>query len=325
MTMREQILKIFKESNGTFVSGETLSKALNCSRTTIWKHIEELRNEGYTFEAVRRSGYRLLSAPDTPLPDEIKTDLRTTFLGQEVHYYQTLESTQLVAHSLAKEGAKQGTIVIADQQAGGKGRLGRVWHSPPGTGIWISILLRPQLELHRCPQLTLLAAVAIVQAIREQTGLQAMIKWPNDILINRKKVCGILTELSAESDYINYLIVGIGINVNAPSFPDELRAIATSLRIESNREIKRVPIIQTLLQKFEALYFLYLEEGFSPIKQLWEEYAISIGKRVTIRQVNGSMEGIALGIDHEGVLLVQKDDGSVEKVYSADIEIGASS
>ncbi|RXT13943.1 biotin--[acetyl-CoA-carboxylase] ligase [Ammoniphilus sp. CFH 90114] len=320
--MKKEILKMFKEANGEFVSGENLSQALNCSRTAIWKHIEELREEGYEFEAVRRSGYRLLSIPDVPYPAEVKEGLQTTSLGQEVHFFPTIDSTQHKAHGLAKEGAKEGTVVIADEQVGGKGRLGRVWHSPPGTGIALSILLRPQLELHRCPQLTLLAAVAIVEAIQEETNLPAQIKWPNDVLLNGKKICGILTELNAESDRINYLIIGIGINVNTPSFPEEIGQIATSLMLEKQAPIRRVKLVQNFLEKLERLYQLYLTEGFAPIKRRWESHAISIGKRVIIRQISGMMTGLALGIDDDGVLLVQKDDGNIEKVYSADIELG---
>ncbi|MEW9669797.1 biotin--[acetyl-CoA-carboxylase] ligase [Ammoniphilus sp. 3BR4] len=319
--MKDEILKMFKEAEGDFVSGESLSNALSCSRTAIWKHIEELRGEGYEFEAVRRSGYRLLSSPDVPYPEEVRWGLNTKYLGKEVHYFPSVDSTQHKAHSLAKEGAPEGTLVIADHQEGGKGRLGRVWHSPPGSGVSMSILLRPKLELHRCPQLTLLTAVAIVEAIREETELPVQIKWPNDILLNGKKICGILTELNAESDCINYLIIGVGINVNTPSFPEELSGIATSLMLEKKEPIRRVKLIQNLLQKLEELYELYLEEGFAPIKSRWESHAISIGKNLIIRQMSGTMTGFALGIDDQGVLLVQKDDGSVEKVYSADIEI----
>lgn len=320
--MKDKILKVFKEASGEFVSGESLSQSLQCSRTAIWKHIEELRDEGYEFEAVRRSGYRLLTVPDIPYPEEVKSGLKTKALGQDVHYFPSLDSTQNQAHLLAKEGAPEGTVVIADQQLGGKGRLGRVWHSPPGTGIWMSVLLRPKLELHRCPQLTLLAAVAIVEAVQEETHLPVMIKWPNDILLGGKKICGILTELNAESDCINYLVIGIGINVNTPSFPEEIGQIATSLMLEKQEQIARVRLIRNLLEKLEALYFQYLEDGFGPIKARWESHAISIGKRVLIRQMSGTMTGLALGIDDDGVLLVEKDDGSIEKVYSADIEIG---
>ena len=320
--MKEQILNLFKQANGEFVSGEALSQALACSRTAIWKVIEELRGEGYEFEAVRRSGYRLTGIPDIPYPEEVKDSLQTKFLGQSIQYFSSVESTQVKAHALAKEGAPEGTVVIADHQSGGKGRLGRTWHSPEGTGIWMSILLRPKLELHRCPQLTLLAAVASVEAIRELTDLPVMIKWPNDILLHGKKICGILTELNAEADCINYLIMGIGMNVNTPSFPGELQDIATSLAIEKKQNVTRVPLIRRLLEKLEELYVLYLEDGFGPIKSRWESYALSIGKQVTIRRMHSTMSGLALGIDDQGVLLVQDENGQVEKVYSADIEIG---
>ncbi|WP_240688920.1 biotin--[acetyl-CoA-carboxylase] ligase [Ammoniphilus sp. YIM 78166] len=319
--MKDQILRMFKEAKGEFLSGESLSQALQCSRTAIWKHIEELRVEGYQFEAVRRSGYRLVAVPDIPYPEEVMSGLDTRILGKVVHFFPTIDSTQHRAHALAKEGAPEGTVVIADEQVGGKGRLGRVWHSPPSTGISMSLLLRPKLELHRCPQLTLLAAVALVEAIRQETGLPVTIKWPNDILLNGKKICGILTELNAESDCINYLIIGMGINVNTPSFPEEIGQIATSLMLEKGEPVKRVKLIQNILGKLEDLYAQYLEEGFAPIKARWESHAISIGKRVIIRQLSGTMVGMALGIDDDGVLLVQKDDGSLEKVYSADIEI----
>lgn len=321
--MKSKILKIFQEANGEFISGEALSEELNCSRTAIWKHIEELRQAGYEFEAVRRSGYRLVASPDMPFDREVMNGLKTQSIGQTVHFFPVLDSTQITAHSIAKEGAVDGTTVIADQQVGGKGRMGRPWHSPSGSGIWMSIILRPELELHRCPQMTLLTAVAVVQAIRDTTGLEAQIKWPNDILLNGKKICGILTELNAEWGNINYLIIGIGMNVNVPSFPQELQDIATSLYIEAGQEVKRVSLIQRILEHLEILYKLYIQDGFSAIKPLWESYANTIGRRVLIRGANQTMEGLALGIDDEGVLLVQKDDGQIEKVYSADIELGA--
>jgi BirA family transcriptional regulator, biotin operon repressor / biotin---[acetyl-CoA-carboxylase] ligase len=325
MTMKEKILKVFREAKGEFVSGEILSEELHCSRTAVWKHIEELRTLGYEFEAVRRSGYRLKSSPDMPLEVEVKNGLDTDILGQSVYFFPSLESTQIYAHTLAKESAPEGAVVIADQQVGGKGRLGRPWHSPTGTGIWMSILLRPKLELHRCPQLTLLTAVAVVQAIHEQTGLEAGIKWPNDILLNGKKICGILTELNAEWGCINYIIIGIGINVNVACFPEELKDIATSLRIERGVEVKRVPLIQAILRHLEHLYQQYLTDGFRSIKPLWEQHAVSIGRRVIIRQSHKTMEGLALGIDDDGVLLVQNDQGEIEKIYSADIDLSATS
>jgi BirA family transcriptional regulator, biotin operon repressor / biotin---[acetyl-CoA-carboxylase] ligase len=321
--MKDKILRIFKEAGDQFVSGEQLSKELNCSRTAVWKHIEELRKEGYVFEAARRSGYRLSSAPDMPFPEEIKNGLRTCFIGRNVFYSPAVRSTQAEAHRIAGEGAEDGTLVIADLQEGGKGRLGRVWHSPSGTGIWMSLLLRPKLELHQCPQLTLVAAVAVVEAIRKYTGLQVAIKWPNDILLDGKKICGILTELNAEATVVNYIIIGIGINVNTPSFPAELQSVATSLRIEGGQDFSRVQLVQRILERFESLYVAYLEEGFASLKERWESFATSVGQRIIARQIHGTVEGLALGIDQDGSLLIQKEDGGIEKVYSADIEIDA--
>jgi BirA family biotin operon repressor/biotin-[acetyl-CoA-carboxylase] ligase len=324
MNIRENLLQMFKEANG-FISGEEISRQLGVSRTAIWKHIEELREEGYVFEAVRRSGYRLVSTPDVMIAEEIKVGLATRVLGQEVHYYSSIDSTQNKCQELAKEGAPEGTLVVADQQVGGKGRLGRVWHSPRGANISMSLLLRPKLELQKCPQLTLLTAVAIVETLREWYAIPAQIKWPNDILIDGKKVCGILTELNAESDRIHFLIIGIGINVNTrpEQFPEEVRDIATSLRIAKGEPLRRVPLIQHILLRLEELYHLYLEEGFAPIKHRWEACSITIGKKVTIRTLQGTLTGHAEGIDESGVLLVRREDNSITKVYSADVEIHA--
>ncbi|AMA73542.1 biotin--[acetyl-CoA-carboxylase] ligase [Aneurinibacillus thermoaerophilus] len=323
MNIRENLLQMFKQAGGEFISGEEISRRLGVSRTAIWKHIEEFREEGYVFEAVRRSGYRLVFAPDVMIAEEIKVGLSTRVLGQKIYYYPSIDSTQNKCQELAKEGAPEGTLVVADQQTEGKGRLGRVWHSPPGANISMSLLLRPALELQKCPQLTLLTAVAVVETLHEFCGISAQIKWPNDILINGKKVCGILTELNAESDRIHSLIVGIGLNVNTlpEHFPEDVHGIATSLRIEKGEPLRRVPLLQQILTRLEELYDLYLAKGFAPVKKRWETYAVTIGKKVTIRTLQGSLSGYAEGIDESGVLLVRREDGSVTKVYSADVEI----
>ncbi|GAB7387551.1 biotin--[acetyl-CoA-carboxylase] ligase [Bacillaceae bacterium] len=326
MTIRERLLKIFKEADGEFVSGEELSRRLHCSRTAIWKHIEELRQEGYAFEAVRRSGYRLLYAPDRITPEEIKAHLQTKTFGKRIIYKESIDSTQLLAGQAAKEGAPEGTLVVADEQTGGKGRLGRSWHSPKGTGVWMSLIVRPAIVLQKAPQLTLLTSVAMTRAIRELTGLAAVIKWPNDIYLNGKKVCGILTELNAESDRVNYMIIGVGINVNTAQedFPPELQKIATSLYAEGKRQVPRARLVQRFLEEMERLYHLYLLHGFAPIKEDWERYAISLGKYVRVRMLSGILEGWAKEIDADGALLLEDAAGRVTKVYSADIEIAES-
>ncbi|MCF6093351.1 biotin--[acetyl-CoA-carboxylase] ligase [Microaerobacter geothermalis] len=322
--MREEILRLFKEADGEFLSGEKLSQLLNCSRTAVWKHIEELRKEGYQFEAVKKSGYRLVKSPDTLLAEEIKANLNTSMIGKKVAYFHQVDSTQFKAQHLAKEGAPSGTVVIADEQLGGKGRLGRAWQSPPGSGIWMSLILRPPISLFQAPQFTLLTSVAVIKGIRKiYPILDPVIKWPNDILVNRKKVCGILTELNAEADKINYLIIGIGINVNQKEsdFISEIKDKATSLYITSGQRISRSKLVQAILENFEQLYHLYLEIGFSPIKTLWETNAISIGEYIEARTINGSLFGKALGIDDEGYLLLQDREEKIHRIYSADIEI----
>lgn len=319
--IRKKLLAAFSKANGDFISGQKISDLLGCSRTAVWKHIEDMRKEGFELEAVRKRGYRIIQAPDKISGNEIQLGLKTEKLGRNIIYKETVDSTQKIAYQLAYDGAVEGTVIVADEQASGRGRLNRSWYSPKGTGIWMSLILRPEIPPQQAPQLTLLTAVAVAQGIQEATGLIPNIKWPNDILINNKKVVGILTELQAESDRINSVIIGIGINVNQLNFPDEIASIATSLAIEKGIKINRAKIIQHILLKIEKLYKEYLQNGFSLIKVLWESYAISIGRRIIARTLNETIEGIATGITEEGVLLLEGLDGEIHHVYSADIEL----
>jgi len=325
MNIKQEILKAFHNKPDGFVSGEELSHTCNCSRTAVWKHIEELRQEGYVFEAVRKAGYRLVAAPDLISAEEILAGLETKKIGRTIYAYDTVVSTQSLAHEAASKGAPEGTLVVAEQQTGGKGRLGRQWHSPKGSGIWMSLVVRPAIPLPRTPQMTLLTAVAVSQAIRQTVGVSPAIKWPNDIFVGDKKVCGILTELNAESDRVNYLVIGIGINVNtaASDFPEELREVATSLRIESGQAIKRALFIQNVCRIFENEYEYYLRCGFEQVKQAWEKNSYTIGRQVTVRTIHSTLEGRAVGLDPEGVLIVEDAAGNRHKVYSADVEYRA--
>lgn len=322
--MKETLLRMFKESGGNFLSGEELSRKLNCTRAAVWKHIEELRKEGYEFEAVRKAGYRLIHVPDLLTPEEIGYPLHTEFIGQSIRYFHQVESTQLIAHQWAEEGAPEGALVVAEHQSSGRGRMGRRWYSPAESGIWMSMILRPQIELRKAPQLTLLTAVAVTRAMKQMhPGLDIRIKWPNDILIGSKKVCGILTELNAESDRIHYLVIGMGINVNAEtdSFPEEVRQIATSLRAETGTHSNRAELVRFICEQLEQLYQLFLEEGFHPIKLLWESYAVFIGEKRRISTMEGVFEGIIKGIDEEGVLLLELNNGIIKKILSADLPL----
>ena len=320
---RKKLLELFAEANGEFLSGQKISERLGCSRAAVWKHIEELRKEGFELEAVRRLGYRIVSTPDKVTANEIQLGLKTETLGHTIHFFEEVDSTQRIAAKLAYEGAPEGTLVVAEEQKAGRGRLDRKWFSPKGTGIWMSLILRPPIPPQRVPQLTLLVAVAISQAIQEVTGLVPDIKWPNDILLHGKKGVGILTELQADPDRVRSVIVGIGINVNqtAEQFPEDIRAIATSLAIEKGEHIKRAPLIQEILLRIERLYKQYLAYGFRPIKLLWEGYAVSIGKPVTARTLGGTIRGIARGITEDGLLILEDEEQNTHYIHSADIQL----
>jgi BirA family transcriptional regulator, biotin operon repressor / biotin---[acetyl-CoA-carboxylase] ligase len=321
--IRKKLLDAFTNSGESYLSGQHLAELIGCSRTAVWKHIEELRKEGFELEAVRKKGYRILKTPEKITANEIRLGLTTSFIGGNIHYKDTVESTQKIAHRLASDGVPEGTVVIAEEQLSGKGRMSRKWHSPKFTGVWMSLILRPNIPLTKAPQLTLLTAVAIVQAIEEITQLKPEIKWPNDILIKGKKITGILTELQAEADRIHSIIIGIGINVNQQieDFPVELRETASSLSIETGETISRAGLIKSVFKHFEKLYLLYLKQGFFPIKLLWESYAISIGKVLKARTLTHVIEGKALGITDEGVLKIEDQEGTIHQVYSADIEL----
>jgi BirA family transcriptional regulator, biotin operon repressor / biotin---[acetyl-CoA-carboxylase] ligase len=321
--IRKELLDAFTNAGESYLSGQRLAELIGCSRTAVWKHIEELRKEGFQLEAVRRKGYRIIKTPEKITADEIRLGLKTQFIGKNIHYEDSVLSTQKIAHRLAYEDVPEGTVVIAEEQISGRGRMERRWYSPKYTGIWMSLIIRPQIPLPKAPQLTLLTAVSIVQAIEELTGLVPEIKWPNDILLNGKKITGILTELQAESDRIHSIIIGIGVNVNQTTddFPLDLQKTATSLLIEKGKEISRASLIKGIFSQFEKMYLLYLDKGFLPIKLLWESYATSIGKQLIARTLTGTIEGKALGITEDGVLRIQDRDGMIHEVYSADIEL----
>lgn len=320
--VRKKLLDAFTAANDDYVSGQYLADVIGCSRTAVWKHVEELRKHGFVLEAVKRKGYRIVNIPDNVSPDEIRLGLKTQFLGQVIHYEESVDSTQKIAHRLANNDAPEGVVVIAEEQVLGRGRMERRWHSPKYTGIWMSMVLRPQIPFAKAPQLTLITAVAVVQAIEELTGLSPQIKWPNDILIGGKKVTGILTELQAEADRIFSIIIGVGINVNQAKtdFPEEIDRSATSLAIEKGEKVSRAALIRSVLTNMERLYLLYLDKGFLPIKMMWESYAVSLGKNIIARTISGSIHGRAIGITDDGVLMIEDLSGQIHHVYSADID-----
>jgi BirA family biotin operon repressor/biotin-[acetyl-CoA-carboxylase] ligase len=322
--IKKQLIKALSDNRGKFISGQALAEMIGCSRTAIWKYMEGLRKDGFMLEAVRNRGYKIVSTPEDLAESEILFGLETERFGKHIHFHESIGSTQKEAHRLAYEGAPEGTVVVAEEQRTGRGRLGREWFSLPKRGIWMSMVVRPDLPPQRAPQFTLIAAVAAALAIVDVTGLQPEIKWPNDILVNGKKVVGILTELQAEADKISSLIIGVGMNVNhdPEDFPESVRKTATSLSMEKGAKIPRAKLVQSFLAYFEKYYAIYLEKGFAPIKLLWETYAISLGKVITATTITGKVAGKAAGITDDGILIIEDQYGNIHEIYSADIELG---
>jgi BirA family biotin operon repressor/biotin-[acetyl-CoA-carboxylase] ligase len=314
--MNEKIISLLKKEKD-YVSGEDISQILGLSRSAIWKHVEQLRGKGYCIEAVSRRGYRLISAPDRLLPGEIKNGLRTNVFGKEIIYYETVTSTMDEASRLGLEGKSEGTIVCAETQTKGRGRLGRLWISPKGKGIYFSVILRPRVLLSEASCLTLVFAVAVCQAIRIVTGVEAKIKWPNDILVGQKKVAGILTELNAELDRIHFIILGVGINISGEM--SSLLTDATYLDKEATPKVSRVLLLQEILRQMEKYYQLFCAQGFAPIAKAWRSLSATLDRSVKVLELNKTTEGVAVDIDDQGALLIKKKSGVIIRKISGDV------
>ncbi len=322
ITLSQQILDIFRRRNGEIVSGEELSSALRISRTAVWKHIKALKTLGYTIAAVPARGYRLLASPDTLVPAEIAAGLNPRRIGTKITCFNETDSTNNVAFKLAEAGACEGTVVIADAQTRGKGRLGREWASPDGVNLYCSIILRPSITPVAASQLTFLSVVAVARSIERSTSLKPMIKWPNDILINGKKIAGLLNEMSAETEKVNFVVLGIGVNVNmrADQFPSDLRHPASSLFIEGGVPVNRTAFARILFHELDALYDTYLEEGYWAIREEWVARSQMYGRQVKVSCQERVMTGVVKGIDDIGALLLDLD-GREERVLSGDVTI----
>ncbi|MGG3840211.1 biotin--[acetyl-CoA-carboxylase] ligase [Paenibacillus thiaminolyticus] len=319
--MNEKLLDWFREHPDQYISGEELSRRLQITRTAVWKQINVLRAKGYAFDAVPKLGYRLVTQPTRLDEAALLSKLAPGTFGNRLRILEKTESTQNEAAAWAKEGVPEGAVVLAEEQTGGRGRQGHVWHSPAGKGVWMSIILRPRIPLPYTPHLTLLGAVAMFRAMKKLTSAPLGIKWPNDILADGKKVAGILLESAAEDERLLYVIAGIGISVNLDSadFPDELQERATSLKIVTGQEVDRASLVAACLQELEQLYRLYEEEGFGPIRTLWEAQSITLGRQMTIDTPQGPLQGVAVGLDQSGALLLKDKTGTVQKVFSGDV------
>lgn len=318
----EKIIELLENAGG-FISGERMAEQLEMSRSAIWKNIEELRNLGYVIESVKGEGYNLKSRPDLLLPCEVNRFLNTEFMGRRIDYYDIIDSTTKVARNMCLGGNHEslnGTVIVAEEQTGGVGRLGRAWSSPRG-GLWISIILTPKINMDHLFTVTMAASIAIVRAIKKETGIGSLIKWPNDIYIGDRKVGGLLVEISAEADRINYCILGIGIDVNVlpEDFPDDIITPITSIFAETGNLINRAGLLARILREFEQRYRLLEEEEYTSIITEWKSLSLTLDKRVQIKTLKKTYTGVAIDIDGHGALIIRKDNGKIERCISGDI------
>lgn len=316
-----RILELLRRQEG-FLSGEDIGRELSITRAAVWKGIKKLREEGYEIEAVTNRGYRLTNPETMYNKRELEQGLKTKTMGQTIYFYEETDTTNNRARELALEGAPEGTLVVAEKQTAGRGRRGKVWESPLGIGIWMSLVLRPQIMPAEASVLTLLCGLATVEAIEAETGLSAGIKWPNDILINGKKAVGILTEMDCEMSEVHFVIPGIGINVNTASFPPEIAEIATSLYLECGKTVSRRRLVHKVLERLEEHYETFLRTGsFTAMLEDYRKHCITLGKEVHVLG-REPFFAEALDITPEGELLVRRaDNGKEEVVFSGEVSI----
>ncbi len=321
--MRKTIVEMLKNAGENFISGESIAGDLGISRTAVWKHIQKLRENGYEIISSERRGYKLKDAPDLLLPSEIQIGLKTKIVGVDMHYHPSVDSTNRVAKALAYHGAMDGTIVVAEEQTFGKGRLERKFYSPRGKGIWFSVILRPNFLPKDAPKCTLMAAVAVAEAM-DRFNLKPEIKWPNDILFDGRKIVGILTEITGELGKITYLVIGVGINVNISreEFPEDLRDIAASLSEIKGENISRVKFFRAVLEEFDKLYLQVSENGFDDVLNRWKKYNVTLGKNIRVISAGDgeNFTGKAVDLNEDGALVVDTVDG-LRTVYAGDVSI----
>lgn len=320
--MKQKIIRLLKEANGEFISGQLISDNLEVSRAAIWKYMKTLKEDGYEIESVSRRGYRLIENADVLTYSEIEKYLTTEFIGRDLVYYKTIGSTNDVAKSIAVDKSN-GTVIVSEEQVKGRGRLGRVWSSPWGKGIWMSVILKPDISSEKLSRITLIGAAAVYKALKEM-NINSEIKWPNDLLIGRKKLSGILTEMSAELNYVNYVVMGIGINVNIEQqdYPEELKDIATSLKIELGTKVNRQELMARVLNNLEKLYIDFLKkDSIEETINICRENSLIIGEKVFLVGREGRREVKVIGIDDNGELLILNEDNDIETVISGEVSV----
>jgi BirA family transcriptional regulator, biotin operon repressor / biotin---[acetyl-CoA-carboxylase] ligase len=316
-----KVLEILERADRP-LSGETISNELGITRSAVWKQVNELRMMGYDISSSQKEGYRLTHTSNKLLPYEIHKKLKTRFIGKKMRYVENTPSTIWVGKQLCSEGdvgKMHGMVIIAEEQTGGVGRMGRVWVSPSG-GIWVTIVLKPQVPVDHIFMITMAGSIAVARAIRKEFNIGALIKWPNDIFIGNKKVAGLLLELSAESDQVHHALLSIGIDVNVPivNFSPELRDQITSISAEIGHEVDRASFLARILKEFESRYMLIEEGEYDSIIQEWKSISCTLENRVQIRTLKNSFEGEAVDIDEYGALIIRKPNGKLERVIAGD-------
>lgn len=318
--MKSEILTALRNTK-EYVSGQELCEKLGVSRTAVWKGMQKLKEEGYRIEAIPNKGYRLTESPDVLSAEELESIRKTSWAGQRIVYYDVTDSTNIQAKRLAEEGAPHGTLVVAERQSAGRGRRGRYWESAEHEGIFMTILLRPEFKPEQASMLTIIAAMAVTKAIRTMMQLSANIKWPNDIVLNGKKICGILTEMSTEIEAINYVVIGIGINVSNRQFGEEAAGIATSIAMESGLQVHRAELIESVWEWFEFYYDRFCKDG--NLKRIQKEYdacLVNRDRQVRILDPKEPFVGIARGITETGELIVETEEGT-KLVSSGEVSV----
>jgi len=316
-----KVLEILERSE-TPISGEAISNELGITRSAVWKHIQELRGMGYDIFSSQKKGYKLTRTSNKLLPYEIHKKLKTQFIGKKIRYLENTPSTIWVGKQMCSEGdvgKMHGMVIIAEEQTGGIGRMGRAWISPSG-GIWITVVLKPQVPVDHIFMITMAGSIAIARAIRKEFDLGALIKWPNDIFIGNKKVAGLLLELAAEADAVHYCLLSIGIDVNVPlnQFSPALQKDITSISAEVGHEVDRASFLARILKEFESRYLLIESGEYETIIREWKSLSCTLENRVLIRTLKNSFEGDAIDIDEFGALIIRKDNGKLERVIAGD-------
>jgi BirA family biotin operon repressor/biotin-[acetyl-CoA-carboxylase] ligase len=307
--------------NREYVSGEKIAENLNISRTAVWKYIQKLRSQGYIIESKQNIGYKLLRETNLLLPVEIKKDLKTVTLGSKIYHFKEVNSTQEIAKKKARNGAAEGTLIISEQQHLGRGRLDRRWISPAG-GVWLSLILRPGISLQHAQRIVLTVAIAVAKAFNKLYNIDAKIKWPNDIIVNDKKICGILIETEGEMDKLNFMILGVGANINnSLESLGEIINTATSVMALLGNEVSRPEFVRTFLEEFENLYQKLKLGFFNEILNEWKNLSNTLGALVTVETPDEKFEGIASDLDDNGFLIVKLQDNSIKKVFAGDVKI----